>query len=93
MENITHGRVAWFCTDKDFGCMMCENQCCALLQGKDLLESYCPPVPGQRFSFRLEFRRNVLWARDVVPILPLPDELSIGVPDDLAQATGRRTHR
>lgn len=93
MERITHGRIAWFCTDKDFGCILCENQCCALLQGKDLLDHACKPATGQRFSFRLEHKRNVLWAREARPILPLPDELTTGVPDDLGQAPGRRTHR
>ncbi|MFJ4067599.1 hypothetical protein ACIPW4_20200 [Pseudomonas sp. NPDC089996] len=93
MESITHGRIAWFSADKDFGCILCENQCCALLRGKDLLDNCCPPATGQRFSFRLEYKRNVLWAREAAPILPLPDELTIGVPDDLGQVPGRRTHR
>ncbi|WP_085675931.1 MULTISPECIES: hypothetical protein [unclassified Pseudomonas] len=93
MESITHGRVAWFSADKDFGCILCENHCCALLLGKDLLDHACTPVMGQRFRFRLEFKRNVLWAREAAPMLPLPDELSTGVPDDLGEAPGRRTHR
>lgn len=85
------GRIAWFSTDKDFGCIICPG-CCALLLGKDLVDPACTPVAGQRFSFEPVQRKSALWATQAMPSTPLPDEQSAGVPDDQGQAPGRHTH-
>jgi len=85
------GRIAWFSADKDFGCIVCPG-CCALLLGKALVDRTCTPVAGQRFSFEPVHRKDVLWATQAQPLMPLPDELSAGVPDDQGQAPGRRGH-
>ena len=85
------GRIAWFSTDKDFGCIVCPG-CCALLLGKDLIDPGCAPAAGQRFSFEPVQRKSALWATQAMPSMPLPDEQSTGVPDDQAQALGRRMH-
>ena len=82
MEEFLIGRVAWFSKSKNFGCILCENRTCALLLGKDLLDPSRPPVTGQRYGFRAVHRKNAIWATQATPVLPLPDELTTGVPDD-----------
>ncbi|WP_449432612.1 hypothetical protein [Pseudomonas putida] len=93
MEALQTGRILWFSALKNFGCILCENHTCALLRGEDLIDIHGPPVAGQRLCFKVVYKKNALWAKQATLLLPLPDELSDGVPDDLGDAPGRHSHR
>ncbi len=82
MNDLLQGRVAWFDTDQAFGCILGANGVGFLLQGRHLLDPGTPPCRGQVYQFAPVYRKNAWWALQASPLLPLPDELTIGVPDD-----------
>nr|WP_314485596.1 hypothetical protein [uncultured Pseudomonas sp.] len=82
MPHLLQGRVAWFDTEQAFGCILGRNGVSFLLQGRHLLDPGMPRCPGQLYQFEPVYRKNAWWALQASALLPLPDELTTGVPDD-----------